>query len=421
MRACQARSTVFAGIFLLCAVSTGDAQQALTWEMCLEEARARHPDLVSAREGVNMAQDDKRITRSAALPQVSANSGGSTGKTEGSEQSESYSYGVSGRQLLFDGAKTSHDLAAREEGIKSAGYNYQVVSSNVRYRLRIAFVGLLSAQENVKVVQNILERRRQNRELVALQYEGGRAHKGSLLTAEAHEADAGRDLVEARRSLQLYQRRLAKELGRDRFEAMTATGDLAVTGADNDPPVFDELVEITPLLKDLVSQKEAARLGVKSARADLMPQVYAEGSAGRDDPSWPPQTGSWSAGIRVSLPIFQGGQKQAAFSRAQAGYRQAQADEKSGRDSVIMTLAETWTQWQNDVDQEGVQQKFFQAARQRADIVGAQYRSGLATFNDWTLIEDDLVRNQKALLQAKTNALLSEARWLQAKGETVDE
>lgn len=86
-----------------------------------------------------------------------------------------------------------------------------------------------------------------------------------------------------------------------------------------------------------------------------------------------------------------------------------------------MTLADTWTTWQNNVDQAGVQEKSLAASKQRADIVEAQYKSGLASFNDWTTIEDNLVSDQKALLQAKANALLAEAGWLQAKGETIDE
>ncbi|MBF0593585.1 MAG: TolC family protein [Candidatus Omnitrophica bacterium] len=395
--------------------------ETLSWNDCLKEARLNHPDLVSAREKLNAARADKDITRSGALAQVTASGSADTGKIQGKKKADTFSYGVSGRQLLFDGFKTSNDLAAAEERIKSAGYSYQVTSSNVRLNLWTAFVGLLSAQENRNVAKSILERRKQNLDLVSLQYQGGSEHKGSLLTAEANEAQAELDLVEAERNVELYQRRLIKEMGRASFTPLSVSGDLTVTTIDRTKPEFEKLVEITPLLKELVTQKEAARLGVKSARSDFFPQVYANGGLQRNDAVWPPRTDSWSAGLSISFPVFLGGQQQAALSKAQANYRQSLADERSGRDGVIFTLAQTWTQWQNDVDQEAVQQKFFQAAKLRADIVEGQYKSGLATFNDWTIIEDDLVRNQKALLQAKTNALLSEAGWFQAKGETVDE
>ncbi|MEI6437152.1 MAG: TolC family protein [Candidatus Omnitrophota bacterium] len=412
---------LMAGLACVLVVGRAQAQEVLTWADCIKEARLRHPDLISAREKVNAAQADKALTRSGALPQLSASAGADVSKTAGRAKTENYSLGVSGSQLLFDGFKTSNELAAARERVKSAQYNYQVASSDVRLRLRSAFVGLLSAQENVGLTKNIRQRRQQNLDMVALQYQGGREHKGSLMTAEANAAQAGLDSVEAERSVELYQRRLTKELGRSVFAPVKVSGKLSVGTIDRGKPAFEQLVETTPFLKDLTARKEAARFGLKASRSDFFPQVYADAGAGKSDAFWLPRTENWSAGLRVSFPLFAGGQQQAALAKAKAGYRQSEADERSGRDGVILTLAENWTQWLNDVDQALVQDKFYQAARQRADIVEAQYKSGLATFNDWTIIEDDLVRNQKALLQAKTSAFISEAAWLQAKGETVDE
>ncbi len=393
----------------------------LSLNAALAEAHMNNPELISARGKLKAAEAQRGIVTSGVLPQLSVTAAGDTGKSGDKKQAESYSYGVNGRQLLFDGFKTSNDLAAAREQIKSAQYNYQVVSSNVRLELRTAFIGLLSAQENLNVTRNILKRRRQNMDLVALQYQGGREHKGSLMTAEANVAQAELDLISAERAMELYQRSLLKALGRGTFAPVTAVGDLAVGEIDRAKPEFEILVETTPLLKDLAARKEAARFGVKSARSDFFPQVYADAGTSRSDAGWPPQTRSWSAGINLSFPIFQGGQQQAALAKAKAVYQQAEADTRSGRDGVIFTLAQSWIQWLNDVDQSVVQEKFFQAAQQRAQIVEAQYKSGLASFNDWTIIEDDLVRNQKSLLQAKTSALLAEASWFQAKGETLDE
>ncbi len=397
------------------------AERILTWEDCVKESRQNHPDLVSAREKLEQAQADKALTRSPALPQLNASASADKNKTEGRSQTESYAYGVSGRQLIFDGFKTSNDIAAAKENINSAQYNYQVVSSNVRLDLRAAFIGLLSAQENLIVSKDILDRRKQNLDLVTLRYQSGMEHKGSLLTAQANEAQAQLDHEQALRNVELYQRRLCKELGRASFVPLKVSGGLDIQDIDRTKPDFEKLVDTTPLLKNLAARKEAARLGVKSAKADFFPQVFADAGATRTGGGWPPDTNGWSAGITVSLPLFQGGQQQAALAKARSVYRQAQADERSGRDGVIFTLAQSWTEWLNNVDQSGVQEKFLEASKQRADIVEAQYTSGLASFNDWTIIEDNLVANQKALLQAKINALVAEASWRQAKGETLDE
>jgi outer membrane protein TolC len=110
----------------------------------------------------------------------------------------------------------------------------------------------------------------------------------------------------------------------------------------------------------------------------------------------------------------------AGIAKAEAAYHQAQADEKSGWDGVIFTLENAWTQYRDALGNLIVQQKFLAADQERAKIAEAQYTTGLITFNDWIIIEDNLVSVEKSLLDAEANALLTEASWLQAKGETLD-
>jgi len=405
---------------LLCAAASAE-DKPLSWDDCLREARAKNPEIVSARAKVEEAKADKNITKSGALPQISVTGGATTAKTEGRARTKLYDYGVTAQQLLFDGFKTSNDLAAAREQVKVSSYEYLVTSSDVRLTLRSAYVGLLGAQEFLQVTRDIVDRRKQNEELVSLRYQSGRENKGALLTAQANLASAEFEFEQAQRSVDLYQRRLSKALGREKFMPLSVSGDLAVAAIDQMQPDFEMFVSSVPLLKQLVAKKEAARFGLKSAKSDLFPKIYATGNAGKSGTAWAPETDDWSAGISVTFPLFEGGQKQAAITKARASLNQVEADERSGRDGVILTLAETWTAWQDNVALVSVKQKFLDASGQRAEISEAQYSSGLISFNDWILIEDELVSNQKAFLQAKTAALVSEAGWRQAKGETLDD
>lgn len=175
------------------------------------------------------------------------------------------------------------------------------------------------------MAKEILDRRRQSLELVSLRYQSGMEHKGSFLRAEADKVKAELDHLKAQRSIELYQRALTRQLGRSRFTPIIAAGGLFIEEIDRSKPDFERLVEATPLLKELVAQKEAARFGLKSARSDFFPQVYANAGAGRSDSSWPPDASDWSAGVSLTFPIFQGGQQQASLDKARAVYKQYQA------------------------------------------------------------------------------------------------
>ena len=355
------------------------------------------------------------------MPQITGSVSGKTSKTSDQDGTDSYSYGVSAEQLLFDGSKTSHNIKAAEENIKAAQYNYETTSSNIRLNLRTAFAALLRARKLVNITEAIAKRRKQNVELVKLRYEAGREHKGSFMMAEANSAQAEFEVKQAERNISLAQRHLTGELGRTKFTPFSVEGDFKILNTEREKPYFQKLTESNPLLQKLIVMKEAVKFGLKSAGADCYPQVYLNASAGKTDPDIPPETGAWSAGISVSIPIFEGGSRKAEVTKAKAALREAAANERSCRDSVISTLEETWTNFQDAIDKVEVQKKFLAAAEDRAKITQAQYSTGLISFDNWTIIEDDLVKAKKTFLEAQANALTAEADWIQAKGETLDD
>ena len=398
------------------------AEKVITWKNCVEEAIKNHPDLISASEKLKQSKSDKAITTSTILPQISADASDKKLETDVKKEYEASSYGITGKQLLFDGFKTANDIKAASETINALQYNYEVTSSNIRLRLRTAFTELLRTQKLVIMTEEIALRRKQNSELVKLRYEAGREHRGSLLTSQADLAQAEFEVVQAKRSVSLAQRQLTKELGRRKIMPIKVNGDFEITDINRKKPNFEYLADNTIFLKELIARKEAARFGLKSAKADFFPKIYANATTGTTNSDWRPDedTYAWSVGISASLPIFEGGSRIAKVSKAKAGLNKAQADERSGRDSIIFTLEETWTEFQNATDKVSVQRKYLEAAKERAKIANAQYSTGLTSFNDWIIIEDNLVNAKKSFLNAQANVLVNEANWTQAKGGTLN-
>ena len=67
-----------------------------------------------------------------------------------------------------------------------------------------------------------------------------------------------------------------------------------------------------------------------------------------------------------------------------------------------------------------VQKEMLVAAQERADIAETQYSTGFIAFDNWIIIENDLVKAKKTYLESQANALYAEAEWIQAKGETLE-
>ncbi len=185
-------------------------------------------------------------------------------------------------------------------------------------------------------------------------------------------------------------------------------------------PDFEKLAEEVPLLRQLIAQKEAARFGLHAAYADFFPQVYVNGNLGNSNTDAFPARNYWSAGLSMSLPIFDGGSRFAALSRAKAVLGQAIGDERSGRDEVILILADTWINLKNAAENVAVRRKFLEATEERAKIAKTEYAIGLMSFDNWIIIENDLVSAKKNYVSAEAGALIAEAAWIQARGGTLD-
>ncbi|HPL83077.1 MAG TPA: TolC family protein, partial [Candidatus Omnitrophota bacterium] len=89
-------------------------------------------------------------------------------------------------------------------------------------------------------------------------------------------------------------------------------------------------------------------------------------------------------------------------------------------DSLVLALEEKWALFKDALTNVGVQYKTLIATEERSKIAQAEYSLGLITFDNWTIIENNLVTQKNAYLDARADALTAEAGWIQAKGETLE-
>lgn len=396
------------------------AQETLSWQDCLREAARNHPDLIAASESINQARNTKTITASGLFPQIAADARLSTSRSDNSGSSKSSSFGISGDQIIFDGLKTVRQSQAALENVKASKQSFRFVSSQVRWRLRTAFIGLLKAQSSVELTEEIYTIRQQNLELISLRYQSGMEHRGALLTAQANAQEADFERKSSQRALDVARQGLIKEMGREDFSAIRVEGGLDIDAQDTYEPDFYDIASKHPNLLKTVAQKNAAGFDIQSSRSEFVPTVSVSGDVGRSGSSWPPDDFGSGAGLRVSLPLFEGGANVAGLSRAKSIYRQLQASERGVKDEIVLSLRESWKFYQDAVENIGVQEKFMAATEERSKISEAQYAVGLVSFDNWTIIEDALVRQKKTLLDAQANALLALADWVQAQGEKLE-
>ncbi len=398
-------------------------EEPITWRECLTQAAKTHPDLQSAKEKAKQAQANVGISRSAMLPQIDASASATKSKSASSPTGEAvktYSYDVSGQQLLFDSGKSLYDMKKYQKTAESMDTNYLVTSATIRQNLRYAFIQLLSAQESAAIEKDIVRIRKRNLELVKMRHQSGLEHRGSLLTAEANLAQAEYEVAQAQRSIALARRSLAKNMGFETVREFKADGLLVVTAAYDRKPDLDQLVDSTPQLKYIIQQRMAAEYAMKASKLDYSPRIYGVGSIGRTGSDWPPSGNEYSLGVQMSFNLFQGGKSWYNAELSEAQMKQLFADEKSTRNTLLLNMEQAWANLKNGIESVRVQRKYVKAAEERAAIADAQYSIGTIVFDNWTIIQDNLVNAKKNYINAATNALQYEADWILANGGTLE-
>ena len=417
---------ILASACLLMIPSQSKSQEVLTWSDCVAITKESNPTLKSGQEKITQAKADSKITLSGYLPNISASVSAKEQKTGvsispyQSDLTKTFSYGITGKQLIFDGMKTPFDYESSNSKTNEVKWQYRITSADVRKNVRTAFIQLLSAQESVVITKGIMERRKKNLELVALRYKAGREHRGSLMNAEANYAQSEYEYAQAGRSILTAQSALCKEMGWKIFRPVKASGELACMAPVKTDPDFDYLTSRHPAVLLSRQQVETAGYNIQSKAAGFSPFINAMFSVGKTDNRWPPEHDNWSVGIEATLPLFEGGKTYYDLSKSRSVYRQMQNDELANREKIAHDLQQKWINLQNAVDLAGVQKKFVAAAEERAKITEAQYSIGLITFDVWSIIEDAFAQNQKNYLDSRINALTAEVNWEQAKGTAVE-
>jgi outer membrane protein TolC len=393
------------------------AGEPLTWEESVRQAVAVNPDLRVARDNLRAAEMDARGAGSGFLPKLtgSVSKYDSTSPTSTITTTPDYSAALTASQNLFAGSRDQATVVQARANRVVAEANLRSARARLSFDLKSAFATLRSADDTLVLSADILRRREQNLRLVELLYESGRENKGSLYLTQATLSQARFESLQAEQALRVAQAQFARALGRDDPQAIRLLGNVPITT----PPTevdFLLVAQGTPDLQRATAQVAAAKAGVSIATSTFWPSLDLSGTASRQGNDWFPGDQRNSVTLSLTVPIFSGGKDY--YGARSAGARESAAE--ATREGLVRVLRaqleQSYASFVQAVAKLSVDEDFLKAATARAEIARSKYRNGLMSFEDWDLIENDLINRQKAVLQSRRDRVTAEAAWEQALG-----
>ncbi len=311
-------------------------------------------------------------------------------------------------------------------------------------RVREAYYRLLLDQEQVRLLENSIRRVEQSLSETRALEEAGIVSEYDVLRLEVELANLTPNLRRAEEAVAEDRRTLAIELGVDEGTELRVRGALATMRLDDVEANSADNREVLAFGGVELPEADTAVARAMRGRSDLLqfelteslrttemrleqvqylPEVSLFGAYGiasqqNGDPRFfgDPRGYRRIAGVRVTLPVFQGFRRDARIDQRRAVVDQARLQTEYARDRARNEVRTLLAAAEESRDRASAQDLAVRQATRGYEIASAQYREGIGTQLELTDAEVALRQSEFNYAQAVHDYLVARARLDRAAG-----
>ena len=431
------RKTILSLSFIICNLSFSTAQRLWTIDDCISYAMQNNISLQKSRLQLQSAGEDVRSSKGALLPTLSANTSQSLGyrpwqdngtatvtngqvNTKVDKTYYNGSYGLNAQWTVWNGNRNRNTLRMARLAERQAELDVKEQANTIQERIAQLFVQCLYLHEAIGVSQASLETSRKNEDRGKEMVQVGKMSKADLAQLTAQRATDEYNVVEAGTQLASYKLQLRQllELKADEdfdIAIPPATDDDALAQIPALQTVYESALATRPEIDNRKLAIESSDLSLAVAKAGWLPTVSASGgfttsTNSLTGNSWGNQmktNTNMSAGLTVSVPIFDGWQTRSMVNKARIAQQEAQLDLMDQQKALYQTIEGIW------LDATSNQQKFRAATltadseQQSYDLLNEKFTLGLTNIIELLQGKDKLLAAQQNQLQSKYMTLLN--------------
>lgn len=388
-----------------------------------------NPSLQAARAQQRAVDETVPIARAPGLPSLSGTATYSETTSTSGFNNGSPERNVDGSATLsvpiYSGGGVKNSIRAAQTRVLAGRSDLRGIESGVFTQTVTVYMDVILAQEVVKLNKANVQRLEVNLQATKDRFEIGDLTRTDVAQSESRLALARGQVRSAEANLTSARERYIQVVGKAPVNLIPPPPLAAM------PTSVDEAVEFAldhnPDLLAARDRSKAAGYDVRVAGASRMPRVSVFANAGYTDflgtrggvlSSATVQNGSsTTAGVRATIPLFQGGlpaaQRRAAQAREDATIEQQIGIERE----VISSVRSAYAQWQAAQSLIASSQTAVDAATLSLEGVRAENTVGNRTIIDILNAENELLNAQVQLETAKRNAYVAGFNLLAAMGK----
>ena len=344
-------STIVAFTFNVSLVDGSQVSPAL--QINLDETIKRALDTseelkIKAQE-VNRTQGAYREVRSVGLPQVSAEATWIHNlqypdKAASSYSDHQFNAGISASQILWSFGKIAYAVNAAKKAVEASVFNKEAGKQEIIYSAKLGYYSSLLARNSLAITEKSYANVLENKKILGERTYGGRSPKYEIIRMNAEVAARVPTVNEARTTFDAATETLRKIIDVDLDSKIELAGDFQEIYADfNFETLVAAMNEYEPSLKSFSKNIESAEEKVKSKYASFLPTLSAVASwsylGGSNEHPFlnNNELDNYSlAGFKLSVPLWEGGLKEAQLSQSKADQEIAVLKKKQlGKDLLL--------------------------------------------------------------------------------------
>jgi outer membrane protein len=342
-------------------------------------------------------------------------------------------YGLNAQWTLYNGGKRLNTIKQEKLNSKAAQLDVETSENSIQESILQNYVQILYAAEAIKVNESTLS-------VSKAQYERGKqlVAAGSLSRVELAqlEAQVSTDeyqLVTAQTALQNYKLQLKQLLELDCADEMNVQiveiDDASVLATLPDKlDVYEAALAQRPEIQSSKLNIESAALGVKVAKAGYIPTVSMTAGIGTNHTTGSDYTfteqvkNGWNntAGLSVSVPIFNNRQTKSAVQKAKLQQETSQLDLQDKQKALYKSIEGYWLEAVNSQQRYAAAEKKQQSAQTSFELVSQQFDLGMKNIVELLTEKNTLLSARQETLQAKYMAVLNAQLLKFYQGEKVE-
>ena len=426
------------------------AQEKWTLRECIDYAMQNSITLKQAHLTKQTATETRKQSQAALFPSLSASSNQSFGYrpwqssgmatvsngTVNSSVTKTYyngTYGINASWTLWNGNQNHNQVKANKLSEEQAELKIEQSANSIQEQIAQLYVQILYMNEAIGVNRESLDASKKNEERGQEMVNVGKMSKADLAQLSAQRAMEEYNLVEAESNLANYKLQLKQLLeitGEQAFDVAmpTASDQQALASIPSVMNVYEQALTLRPEIKNTELALQASDVQLKIARAGHLPTLSMTGGVGTSTSSnnsngWGEQMKTnfdASAGIGISIPIFDQRKAKTAVNKAKIQHEQALLDQQDQQKKLYSTIEGFWLDAQTNKEKFRAASATVESEQQSYDLLQEQFNLGLKNVIQLMTGKVSLLQAQQSKLQSKYMTILKQQLLKFYQGETMN-